>query len=248
MLFLPSRHMTGLRTCTHGLMWHEELKLCMIMCKNWSLDNCLIELKGTVNHATSRENLYPGFQTWSDTNQAIQPQKMLKGLEFLIKEKEWLYYLCSAKQRHRLAAGCDQLRGVISCGVWSVAGCDQLQGVISCGVWPAEECDQLQGVISCRSCRMWSAAGCDQLRGVISCRLWSVAGCDQLRGGDQLKSVISCRVWSAAGCDQLRGVISCRVWSAAGCDQLQGGTSWRVWSAAGCDQLRGVISCWVWPA
>ena len=40
------------------------------------------------------------FPTWSDTNQAVQLQKMSRGL----KEEE-LYYLCSEKK------GTDQLRG-----------------------------------------------------------------------------------------------------------------------------------------
>ena len=33
--------------------------------------------------------------TWSDTNQAVQLQKMAKGLKFWIKKVEGLYYLCS---------------------------------------------------------------------------------------------------------------------------------------------------------
>ena len=33
--------------------------------------------------------------TWSDTNQAVQPQKMAKGLKFRIQEEEGLYYPCS---------------------------------------------------------------------------------------------------------------------------------------------------------
>ena len=32
---------------------------------------------------------------WSDTNQAVQPQKMARSLNFQIKEVEGLYYLCS---------------------------------------------------------------------------------------------------------------------------------------------------------
>ena len=45
------------------------------------------------------------FPTRSDTNQAVQPQKMARGLKFGIKEVEGLYYLCSEDK------GADQLRG-----------------------------------------------------------------------------------------------------------------------------------------
>ena len=41
-------------------------------------------------------NLSSGFPTqWSDTNQAVQPQKIARGLKFQIKEVDGLYYLCS---------------------------------------------------------------------------------------------------------------------------------------------------------
>ena len=35
------------------------------------------------------------FLTWSDTNQAVQLQKMARGLKFWVKKVEGLYYLCS---------------------------------------------------------------------------------------------------------------------------------------------------------
>ena len=41
----------------------------------------------------------------SDTNRAVQPEKMAIVLKFLIKEEEGLYYLCS---KHK---GADQLCG-----------------------------------------------------------------------------------------------------------------------------------------
>ena len=44
-----------------------------------------------------------GSPTRSDTNRAVQPQKMARGLKFLIKEEEGLYYLCSKNE------GSDQL-------------------------------------------------------------------------------------------------------------------------------------------
>ena len=42
---------------------------------------------------------------WSDTNPAVQPQKMARGLKFRIDEVEGLYYPCSENK------GTDQLRG-----------------------------------------------------------------------------------------------------------------------------------------
>ena len=45
------------------------------------------------------------FQTWSDTNQAVQLQKMARGLKFQTLKVEGLYYLCSENK------GADQLRG-----------------------------------------------------------------------------------------------------------------------------------------
>ena len=35
------------------------------------------------------------FPTWSDTNKAVQLQKMARGLKFQIKKVEGLYYPCS---------------------------------------------------------------------------------------------------------------------------------------------------------
>ena len=45
------------------------------------------------------------FPTWSDTNQAVQLQKMVSGLKFRTLKVEGLYYLCSENK------GADQLRG-----------------------------------------------------------------------------------------------------------------------------------------
>ena len=42
------------------------------------------------------------FPTWSDTNQAVQPQKMARGLKFRIKKEEGLYYLCSENKGAKL--------------------------------------------------------------------------------------------------------------------------------------------------
>ena len=43
--------------------------------------------------------------TWSDSNQAVQLQKMATGLKFRIYKVEGLYYLCSENK------GADQLHG-----------------------------------------------------------------------------------------------------------------------------------------
>ena len=45
------------------------------------------------------------FPTWSDTNQAVQLQKMARCLKFRFYEVEGLYYPCSKNK------GADQLRG-----------------------------------------------------------------------------------------------------------------------------------------
>ena len=45
------------------------------------------------------------FPTWSDTNQAVQLQKISRCLKFRIKEVEGLNYLCSENK------GADKLRG-----------------------------------------------------------------------------------------------------------------------------------------
>ena len=45
------------------------------------------------------------FPNWSNTNQAVQLQKMARGLKFQIKEVEESYYPCSENK------GADQLRG-----------------------------------------------------------------------------------------------------------------------------------------
>ena len=49
--------------------------------------------------------MFLGFPTRSNTNQAVQPQKMATGLKVFIKKLEGLYYLCSENK------GADQLPG-----------------------------------------------------------------------------------------------------------------------------------------
>ena len=58
------------------------------------------------------------FPTWSDTNQAVQLQKMARCLKFRIKEVEGLNYPCSENK------GADQLRGKLICAfVFAYAKC-----------------------------------------------------------------------------------------------------------------------------
>ena len=45
------------------------------------------------------------FPTWSKTNQAVQLQKIARGLKFQIWKEEGFYYPCSENK------GADQLRG-----------------------------------------------------------------------------------------------------------------------------------------
>ena len=53
----------------------------------------------------SRDKLSSGFPTRSDTNRAVQPQKMAIGLKFQIQKVGGFHYLCSENK------GADQLRG-----------------------------------------------------------------------------------------------------------------------------------------
>ena len=53
----------------------------------------------------SNDMAHSGFPTRSDTNRAVQQQKMTRDLKFRIKEVGELYYLCSENK------GADQLRG-----------------------------------------------------------------------------------------------------------------------------------------
>ena len=46
-----------------------------------------------------RKPVFGGILTRSETNRAVQLQKIARGLKFRIKEEEGLYYLCSEKRR-----------------------------------------------------------------------------------------------------------------------------------------------------
>ena len=51
--------------------------------------------KLSVDELHCEKNMFSGFLTKSDTNPAVQSQKMATGLQFWIKGGEGLYYLCS---------------------------------------------------------------------------------------------------------------------------------------------------------
>ena len=70
------------------------------------LINTVYQTKASVPYFTVLgENLSSGFPTRSDTNPAVQPQKMARGLKFWIYEAEGLYYLCSKnKDAYQLQA------------------------------------------------------------------------------------------------------------------------------------------------
>ena len=46
-----------------------------------------------------RKPVFGGFLTRFDTNQAVQPQNMARGLKFRIKEEEELYYLVCSENK-----------------------------------------------------------------------------------------------------------------------------------------------------
>ena len=58
-----------------------------------------------INRASLRENRSSGFPTRSDTNQAVQPRKIARGLQKSDLGSKGLYYPCSENK------GADQLRG-----------------------------------------------------------------------------------------------------------------------------------------
>ena len=46
-----------------------------------------------IRQAMSQENLPLGFLTRSDTNRAVQPQKMARGLKFRMSEEDLLFFV-----------------------------------------------------------------------------------------------------------------------------------------------------------
>ena len=58
-----------------------------------------------IKYEPRREKPVSGFPTMSDTSRAVQPQKMTKGMKYVIKKVEGLYYLWRENKDG------DQLRG-----------------------------------------------------------------------------------------------------------------------------------------
>ena len=69
------------------------------------LASCFVQKKNQIHLSRVMRKPTFRFSTRSDTNQAVQSQKMAKGLKFRFKKVEELYYLCSENK------GADQLRG-----------------------------------------------------------------------------------------------------------------------------------------
>ena len=74
------------------------------MSNSQTLKICSINFFLQKSTAVSQKNLSSGFPTRSDTNQAVQPLKMVRNLKFWNLKIEGLYYLCSENK------GADQLR------------------------------------------------------------------------------------------------------------------------------------------
>ena len=85
--------------------------------------------------AATLENRFSGFPTRSDTNRAVQPQNIARGLKFRIEEEDGLYYLCSGyctadlrlcfhickKADFSLLGSCnevDNMHALVYLGVW----------------------------------------------------------------------------------------------------------------------------------
>ena len=78
-----------------------QLLILMSYCRKWS---CMLK-HSTVKHLSLVVRRSSGFPTRSDTNRAVQSQKMARGLKFWMWEVEGLYHPCSENK------GADQLRG-----------------------------------------------------------------------------------------------------------------------------------------
>ena len=88
---------------TKGTYYHKLLRL---LCR-YALVYFVTKHTINITRHLSRVTRKPTFRfpTWSDTNQAVQLQKMARGLKFWIKKVKGLDCVCSEKQ------GADQLRG-----------------------------------------------------------------------------------------------------------------------------------------
>ena len=75
------------------------------LCCWCSLGGAIVEAVHNIALTTYDLSLIMRKPTWSDTNQAVQLQKMARGLKFRTWKVEGLYYLCSQNK------GADQLPG-----------------------------------------------------------------------------------------------------------------------------------------
>ena len=95
------------RTCFHDVLSktakHDARQTIKVQI-NHTGDNCYRRI-GFHFEPRSEKTGLRGFPTRSDTNQAVQPQKMARGLKFRIKVVEGLYYPSSENK------DADQLRG-----------------------------------------------------------------------------------------------------------------------------------------
>ena len=57
----------------------------------------ITELQNSTKCAAMKENLSSGFPTKSDTNRALQPLKMARGLKFQIQEEGFTIYVAKTK-------------------------------------------------------------------------------------------------------------------------------------------------------
>ena len=63
----------------------------------WVSDSKVPALIKLLFSAASRENLLLRYPTMSDTNRAVQPQKMARGFKFWIRKDEGFYYIAKTK-------------------------------------------------------------------------------------------------------------------------------------------------------
>ena len=93
---------------TNGTYYHKWLRLLCIYALVYFVTKHTINITRHLSRVMRKPTLW--FPTWSDTNQAVQLQKMARGLKFWIKKLKGLDCVCSEnKGADQLRA--DQLRG-----------------------------------------------------------------------------------------------------------------------------------------
>ena len=96
-------HLRLLRNQTTVEPLHSKFRMILMISQNKPFSDEILKMVYELSCGMRKPMFW--FQTWSNTNQAVQLQKMARGLKFWIKEIEGLYYLCSENK------GADQLRG-----------------------------------------------------------------------------------------------------------------------------------------